>query len=82
MDNKIKEFIVGKQPFPEWFKGKLRTGKAKVYNNEDGELDKIVIIAATKTYEAKTGDVIMLNNRGMSVRKASDVKEEEKDAKK
>lgn len=80
MDKKsVKKFIVGKDPTPTWFMEKLSTGRAKVHRDEDGELESITIMSATKTYTAKPGDTIVLNSRGMTVQETS--KEEKKDVK-
>lgn len=81
MDRKsVKKFVVGREPFPSWFKEKLGTGRAKIHKDEDGELEKITIMSATKTYVAKPGDIIVLNSKGMTVQEAEE-KEEKKDVK-
>ena len=80
MDKKsIKKFVVGKESIPAWFVEKLSTGRAKIRRDEDGELESITIMSATKTYTAKPGDTIVLNSRGMTVQETN--KEEKKDVK-
>lgn len=62
----VQKFIAGEKT-PEWFNQRASMGRAKKTYDEDGELTGILVTTATKTYEAKVGDTIMLTKSGMVV---------------
>ena len=63
----LQKFIVGEK-VPAWFTERAEMGRAKeLYDEDTGELIGIRVTTATKTYDAKVGDTILLMRSGMVV---------------
>lgn len=70
-----RQFIVGKEDYPAWFREQASKGRVKLNHDDDGVLQSITVYAPTKSYTAKPGDVILMLKSGMTVLdKASAIK--------
>ena len=63
----VKQFVVGKEPYPIWFRELAEKGRARINVDEDGVLQNITVHTPTKNYVAKPGDTIVLKKSGMTV---------------
>lgn len=66
MAGNYRSFVVGNGEYPKWFKEETSKGRARV-NYEGDKATSITIYGATKNYTAKPGDVILINQNGMTV---------------
>lgn len=68
MKEATKQFIVGVDSIPAWFKEQMQKGRAHVHQDEETKkIEKISISTATKQYVAKPGDVVLMLRTGMVV---------------
>lgn len=67
MKGSAKQFVLGKDNFPEWFKEQATKGRVRLNYDDDGVLENVVVYGATKNYTAKPDDVIVMLKTGITV---------------
>lgn len=62
-----KQFIVGKEDYPAWFREQASKGRVRLNYDDDNVLKDITVYGPTKNYIAKPGDVIIMLKSGLAV---------------
>lgn len=67
---KNQEFKFGKDIIPDWLNEQANLGRVKFnYNDEMTDIKSITVFTPTKTITANKGDILVLGNFGVSVRR-------------
>lgn len=66
MDANILKFTVGEK-IPDWFNAEAAIGRARVNQDESGNLVNITLFTVSKQIIANIGDVIVKTNTGLTL---------------
>lgn len=63
-----RRFVLGKEPFPQWFNEQAAKGRVRIQTDLDtGEIVGAILYTATRTIHANVGDTILLSRAGLSI---------------